>query len=248
MNSYNICFLATAINRAYEDFLLPFCLCALHHNPHGCVELVVEDVERFVNHYHSELYTLFAIHKRFIIRPFQNKFNHHVPNTYRFFETPVVYATYTYIMDVDVMMLDDIVPLFAARFPSKPHLLNNIIRKNTNRLTGMHYVHTKNYFTPKLKRAQKELYHSNVLENDEEVLYDIVQRVHPLPPREFQWRPIFGIHFSPNRGLNKSMQLRTTRNYYDKFMHVRDTYPTLFEFPIFKALVTQLQEDFVISE
>lgn len=117
-----------------------------------------------------------------------------------FFETPVVYATYTYIMDVDVMVLDDIVPLYAAHFPNKPHLINNIIRKNTNHLTGMHYVHTKNYFTPKLKRVQKELYHSKkkyskTTVDDEAVLYDIVQRAHPLPPRKFQWRPIFRYSF-----------------------------------------------------
>ena len=47
-----------------------------------------------------------------MIREPQHEINNHIPNTYRFFEIPTVDSEYTYISDIDIMFLEDILPLY----------------------------------------------------------------------------------------------------------------------------------------
>ena len=67
-----------------------------------------------------------------------------------------------------------------------------------------------------------------------------------LPNFEHRWRPILGIHFSPNRGKNKSMNLSTNKIYYNKFKEIENEYKELFEYDIFKKLTKQLDNEFII--
>lgn len=224
---------------------MPFALFALHHHPRGFVEMVVVDKGAFVRTYYRQLHELERVSTRFGIRNFSRPLNHHIPNTYRFFEKPLTKATYTYIMDVDVMLLDDVVPHFEAHFARNNTTVNNMIRKGTKRLTGMHFVKSDEYFTPALDALQDEHYASPV-DNDERILYRIVERLGKLPPTEFQWRPIYGIHFSPSRGRNKSMDLRTTSTYKQQFIDVLNKYPSFKVFPIFRNMRIDLEEEFCI--
>lgn len=89
--------------------------------------MVVVDKEAFVRTYHEQLHELERVSVQFGIRNFSRPLNHHIPNTYRFFERPQTQATYTYIMDV--MLLDNIVPHFEAHFPDNNTTVNNMIRK-----------------------------------------------------------------------------------------------------------------------
>ena len=36
----------------------------------------------------------------------------YMKNSYRFFETPTVESKYTYIADIDIMFMEDILPLY----------------------------------------------------------------------------------------------------------------------------------------
>ena len=35
-----------------------------------------------------------------------------MPNTYRFFEVPTVKSKYTYICDIDIMIMEEVIPNF----------------------------------------------------------------------------------------------------------------------------------------
>lgn len=72
-------------------------------------------------------------------------------------------------------------------------------------------------------------------------------KIFGLPKFEHRKRPIYGIHFSPNRGDNKKLKLVTNKNYYDKYMSIKSKYPKLFEFEIFKKLTSQLENEFSIE-
>ena len=183
-----------------------------------------------------------------MIREPEIKHNRHIPNTYRFFEKPVIDSTYTYITDIDIMFLEDnIVNKYKSFWPSGlPY--NNILRyKDSVRLTGIHMIKTKEYFTKEFINVQKKRYENDSNENDEVVLGQMCKKVFGLPDFSHRVRPIYGIHFSPNRGNNKSMELVTSKIYYNKYLDIRSKYPEIFEFEVFKNLTNQLENEFIIK-
>lgn len=250
---WDIVFLANAIGQKYEAFLIPFAFFALSTHPNGFVEMVVESVELFKQRNHKALETLSTIHSRFCVRTMKNKVcrKRHVPHTYRFFETPQERGKYTYIMDVDVMLLENIIDQFVNNWPIGC-VVNNMIRCDENgssvrRLTGMHMVQTDLYYTEALQKEQLNAYqrtHSNT--NDEFILHNMVQKCHRLPPVSHRFRPICGIHFSPNRGRGKRMELCTSKHYAQIFHMYATRHPKLFDLPQFAHLSQQLKEEFHI--
>lgn len=112
-------------------------------------------------------------------------------------------------------------------------------------LTGMHFVRSDAYFTPAL-HALQERYYASPVDNDERILYKMVEHLGKLPSTEFQWRPIYGIHFSPSRGRNKSMDLCTTDTYKQRFLDVMNEYSVFQSFPIFRNMWRDLEEEFRI--
>jgi len=246
---YHINFIASAYDKphadTYQSFLIPFTFFALQTDPNSHVEMIVEDVSAFKNKYKTELSVLEKINTHFLIRQPTYPRNKHIPNTYRFFEKPQVDSVYTYIADIDIMFLEnDIVGKYVASWPNNlPY--NNKLRPNApSHLTGIHMVKTKEYYTDRLYECQKKYYHG-AIENDETILQKLCKEVFGLPNLSHQFRPIYGIHFSPNRGPKKSLHLKTSKIYYNKFMEMKEKYKELFEFEIFQKLVKQLKEDFV---
>lgn len=172
--------------------------------------------------------------------------NKNIPNTYRFFEVPKVKSKYTYICDIDIMLLEEILPNYLSNWPKNlPY--SNILRSDTNRLTGVILTITEQFFNDKYTECQKKLYESNNPNNDEHILKMMCEAVHGLPPKNFSYRPILGIHFSPNRGENKSMDLKTNKKYFDIFKKVVDKYPELFNYKIFNNLLFQLNNNFMVT-
>ena len=175
---FDVVFLANAILERYEDFLVPFTYFALSTNPNSFVEMVVVSADAFERRCAASLELLRKVHTNFLIRDMDRKINgKHVYNTYRFLEVPHTKGRYTYIMDVDVMHLESIVPRFEKRWPGNC-VMNNIIRPNSKRLTGMHMVKTSEYYTAALLAEQDSMYRNPVQqgENDEVALYHMVQR------------------------------------------------------------------------
>lgn len=243
---YAINFLACAIGKPYEEFIVPFIFFALQSNPESFVEAIVVDVKAFCNTFKDELLTLREIcGDNYLIRGFSRPLNHHIPNTYRFLEVPTVSAKYTYIADIDIMFLEPIVENYLKRWPAgnpaPPY--NNMIRKGTTRMTGVHFVITADYFTDALKAAQERLYRSPKT-NDEMILYQMCESAFGPVDLEYAWRPIYGIHFSPNRGPEKVMDLITTPIYTKKFIEYIDKYTKMKSYPCFSRLINQLDTVF----
>ena len=164
---YELNFLAFAINKKqgtnYEDFLIPFTFFALLHNPNSHVEIIVENSEAFTSKYSKEILELQKINQHFLIRNMQRKLNKHLPNTYRFFEVPTVKSKYTYITDIDIMYLDNILPRYLNTW-SQSHLPYHNVRRNIKspRLTGVMMVETDKYYTDAFKKSQDKYYTMNL--------------------------------------------------------------------------------------
>lgn len=246
---YDINFLAYAIDLndgyTYENFLIPFLFFCLLHNKNSHVEIIVLEPYKFKNRYQDEINYIKKINNNFLIRKPQYKINNNNPNTYRFFESPTVKSQFTYISDVDIMYLEEILPKYLNTWPQNlPY--HNIVRPLTNRLSGLIMVKNNEYYTKEFLNIQKKIYDMNINKNDEMILYDMCKEVHGLPDYSFTYRSIFGIHFSPNRGLNKKMMLKVNKKYKDKFMNISEMYPELFKYKIFSNLLEQLMNDFII--
>lgn len=247
---YKINFIANAIDKnnksTYEDFLIPFTFFALINNPNSHVEIIVLNKTKFIDKYKTEIDELRKINSNFLIRNLTYKLNKNIPNTYRFLETPVVNAEYTYIADVDIMFIENIIEQYTKNWPLNL-CYNNIIRyKNIDRLTGVHMVKTSSYYTTEFKKIQNIYYNNNINENDEIILGKMCKSIHGLPDFSHRFRPVLGIHFSPNRGKNKTMELKTSKKYYDIFCSIKEKYNDMFKFNIFSNLEKQLLNEFII--
>lgn len=243
---YTINFLACAIGKQYEEFIVPFIFFALQSNPNSFVEVVVVKKATFSRAFEKELTSLQAIcGGQFLIREFSRPLNKHIPHTYRFLEVPTVLAKYTYIADIDIMFLEPIVENYLNMWPSgdpKPPY-NNMVRKGTTRMTGVHFVITNEYFTEQLKKNQEILYNSTPT-NDEMILYKLCELTFGPIDLEYKWRRIYGIHFSPNRGPAKAMELITTQAYSKQFKALLEQYPEVEKLPCIISLVEQLDSIF----
>lgn len=79
--------------------------------------------------------------------------------------------------------------------------------------------------------------------NDEIILGEMCKEVRGLPDFSFRYRPILGIHFSPNKGVN----LKTSQIYKDLFLDTIEQNKNVLEFDVLKNLVDSLNDDFIIA-
>ena len=246
---FEINFIAYAIDKKndglYEDFLIPFTFFSLLFHKNSHVEIIVLDPETFKKKYSKEILSIKKINDNFLIRKPQHKLNNHIPNTYRFFEAPTVQSNYTYISDIDITYLENILPTYLKTWPQNlPY--HNIIRPGSIRLSGVMMVESKKYYTDEFKECQKKYYDINLNVNDEEILYKMCKDVHGLPDNSLNYRPILGIHFSPNRGKNKKMALKTFKKWTNTFFNEANKYQDLFKYDIFNNLLNKLKNEFEI--
>jgi len=247
---FDINFIAYAIdkknNGLYEDFLIPFTFFSLLFNKNSHVEIIVLDPDNFKNKYNKEIESIKKINSNFLIRKPQYKLNKHWPNTYRFFEAPTVKSKYTYISDIDIIYLEEILNKYLDSWPRDLPYHNRLRSIASCRLTGVTMVKNDKYYTDEFKKCQKKYYDMNYSENDELILGKMCKEIHGLPDINFKYRPIFGIHFSPNRGKGKRMELKTSKRYNETFLNIAKIYQDLFKYRIFNNLLNQLKNDFII--
>ena len=305
---FDINFIAYAIDlendSVYEDFLVPFTFFSLLFNKNSHVEMIVLDPDNFKRKYSKEIASIKEINGNFLIRGPQYKPNRNVPNTYRFFEVPTVRSKYTFISDVDIMCLEDILPNYLSNWPvvgtpptrqgTKNNLVanhvpsvlsestetlqtkatptastnglsilnqsttdidnafylpySNMIReKHDSRLTGVMMVKSDTYYTDDFIECQKKYYNMNKSHGDEDLLGWMCKEIHGMPDLSFRLQRVYGIHFSPNRGSEKVLGLETSKRYYDLFLGVVNKYRHLFDYDIFRKLLSQLYEHATIA-
>lgn len=188
----------TCANRAYEDFTPLFVASALWSNPQAHVEVGLEDAAAFRA---TPAWTLLRdrFGDRFTIRSVawtDGQGRPIRPGTVRFVTQPAVPAFYTYITDIDIIMLDRGIQQRHARHMLREGLpYSNWVRPGEDRLTGLHF--TRSDFQYPLP-AVDDLALGSL--NDEMALFVIVERLlGRSPPRGPMFRPVHGIHVSPNR-------------------------------------------------
>lgn len=192
----------TYANNAYSLFALPYAFFALNANPNSRVEIILEDLELFIDEYGDGIKALEDIF------PGQAVFRQSLtvknkvkckPHVVRFIEEPVTKSDYVYIGDIDVLIFEDILELHKGFMDEHNLPFSNIIRKGTEstqfpRLTGLHFCpFEKMYPLPDLEDINLNA------RNDENVLYEIMIRKGFMVPTHFRHRPLCGIHISLNR-------------------------------------------------
>ena len=146
------------------------------------------------------------------------------------------------------MILDDVLNFFKFNWPKNMCYSNILRKKGYVNLTGVHMVLTKKYYTDNLIKHQKKIYKKNGGMNDEKILGLLCEGNHKLVPFDYRFRPIIGIHFYPNRGPNKMMELMVNNYFKHKFLTIRNHNLELFKFKIFDDLYKQLIYNFIIKK
>lgn len=206
----NINFFSTSDNARYNMFIIPHILSVLYHVKNSHVEIVIKDCEKFKKENKEALDILYREYgNRFLIRQMSTEFDHikyvHIGQIFRFLDQPEVKCKYTYIGDIDILTLDtDIVETHRQLMNEQRVPYSNIVRPDSNRLTGCMCLETKPYYD-KVKYKIKEFLNSPEsvyypILNDEILLYNLVKPALGLPKYNTgKYRPIHGIHISLNR-------------------------------------------------
>ena len=177
----------------YELFVLPYMASALIHNYNVRVEVCVEDNARFrkTNALGIEVLLRHYGENRVRIRDVVSS-RGVSPNSVRFLETPEVMSEFTYIGDIDILILEQISQKHIDRMLSAGLPYSNVLRPGRRALSGLHFTRSDAYYPVALPAGVD-------LNLDEALLYALVtSRGAPLPPEEWN-RPAHGFHLSLNR-------------------------------------------------
>ena len=177
----------------YELFVLPYMASALIHNADARVEVCVDENARFraTNALGIEVLLRHYGENRFRVRDAVSS-RGVSPNSVRFLETPEVMSEFTYIGDIDILILEGVSKRHIDRMSSAGLPYSNVLRPGRRALSGLHFTRSDAYY-PVSPPADVDL------DRDEELLYALVtSRGVPLPPGEWN-RPAHGFHLSLNR-------------------------------------------------
>jgi len=175
----------SACNRNYEAFIVPYAAAALHHNADVAVEICVEDPARFRQENQGSAEVLDrAFPDRWLVRT--GNFSGTIPNSVRFLEQPQLRADYTYIGDIDILILDnDLTQAHLTHMAETGLPYSNILRPQGERLTGLHFTRTDAHYPISLPPDV------DLKWKDEHLLYRLVQaKGLPLPAPTDKFRPI----------------------------------------------------------
>lgn len=188
----------TCADRKYQDFSLLFALSNLHHIDDSIVEIGLEDPETFASENERALSLLDETfgRGRVLLRSarFQINGRRVRPGTVRFIETPSP-AEYVYISDIDIITLDPALPDVHIAFMKRRNLpySNSVRATDRSRMSGLHFARYDDWYPlPAVADVIDQM-------SDERVLRIICERK-GFPVQEDEWfRPVHGIHISPNR-------------------------------------------------
>jgi len=204
----------TCCNAEYKHYVPMFIHSILFHNLDVDVEVCMETVEpseefRKAIQYLTERYPsskiLIRTRPDFLHVKLGERTFGSCANVIRFIETPEIKNEYVYIADVDIITLEKNV--------SQKHIDNmnklgtkysNIVRPNLSpkRLSGLNFTEWDAYY-PILDYF--ELATRSLLSLDEVFLYEMVARKQQINETT-TFRPIHGIHISPNRDPKEWIQ------------------------------------------
>ncbi|GGC74461.1 hypothetical protein [Chelatococcus reniformis] len=186
----------TAADRAYLPFVLPYAASVLHHNDDSALEIFVPDRAQIEQAYTAGLAKLQHL---FPDRLLLTQVNFDAPGSViRFIKQPSMRATYVYIGDIDILVLEAIAPRHIAIMERENIRYSNEVRSSfqtlgLNKMTGLHFSEYDFYYPvaipddidlPSLK-----------WNSDEDLLYQIVS-ARTEPRVGSIGRPVHGFHMS----------------------------------------------------
>lgn len=204
----------TCCNNKYCDFIPLFVFSNLYNNKNSFVEVGYQGIDsKIINNYESVLKDIFGY--RFLLKEIDMEYvtvkNHElniekkfktIPNTVRFIVPPEIITDYVYISDIDIITLDEnILDIHIKNMNDNNLKYSNIVRQSTNpeslkRLSGLHFTPYENYYPIP---NHFDLCESGYLNHDEAFLYEIIKKRYPEFNYDLTFRPVHGIHVSPNR-------------------------------------------------
>ena len=195
----------TSANNAYELFVLPYMTSVLVHNEDARVEVCLDDSAAFTlaNAAALDILATGFGSDRFLLRNTAELSNVSdsgmadttvPPNTVRFIQTPEVITEYTYIGDIDMLLLESVTDKHLRRMAHTGMPYSNILRPGRKALSGLHFTRSDIYYPVRIAPDA-------ALNRDEYLLYDlVVARGLGLPDPDDRWRPMHGYHMSLRRG------------------------------------------------
>lgn len=186
----------TSATTPYWPFILPYATSVLAHNPDALVEVAVEDIDDFVKTACTGIAALESqFPDQFHVRGGQFDIIHSA--AVRFLETPERMSQYTYIGDIDILVLEGGITDGHLRHMEQTGLpYSNLVRavRDRRRMSGLHFTRSDAYYPVRLPPE------ANELNNDEEILLAMIEsRGIGLPPDDHPYRPVHGLHLSLNR-------------------------------------------------
>ncbi|WP_354672519.1 hypothetical protein [Vibrio metschnikovii] len=184
----------TCANSKYAFFVPIYVYFVLKYNKDARVEVLVDNQETLLYLNDFIIWINEKYPERTLVRAVN--FEGVTPNIVRFLEEPLVKTKYTYIADIDILVVDNVTSWHVKKMEelNLPH--SNIIRKGQERLTGLHFCETIKHYPVLFDDFNIK---SNKSSTDEEFLYFTYKIKNKLPPITHTKRPEHGIHISINR-------------------------------------------------
>lgn len=196
-------------NESYADFFLLFAHSAMHHNEDTRVSIALPE-DRLVPYREIDvLQSLFPDRKRCTVTVSDHlkKGSAISPGACRWIIDPLNHPDedYLYISDIDIITLDDIRDLHVPYMQTTGLPYSNAVRRYTgkNRMTGLHFTE----YSALHPMTSEWLQDIDLTIYDEDVLYCIIDKKGYGFPSDY-YRPVPGIHISPNREPRDSKNKR----------------------------------------
>lgn len=182
----------TAADRRYEMFVLPYITSALAHNADARVEVCLQDASAFRSRSERALSILgqYFGEDRILLRG--ARWTGIPPNTVRFLETPKETTEFTYIGDIDILVLEAITDIHVDRMNRHGLPYSNEVRSGRKALSGLHFTRSDAYYPVSLPDGVDP-------GRDEELLYALVTARGWGKPPQGVLRRVHGYHVSPHR-------------------------------------------------
>lgn len=182
----------TAADTRYEMFVLPYIVSALFHNSDARVEVCLQDVSGFRSSNERALDILreHLGEDRILLRG--ARWAGIPPNSVRFLETPREITKFTYIGDIDILILEAVTDIHLDRMIRHGLPYSNEVRKGRRALSGLHFTRSDAYYPVTVPEGADP-------RRDEELLYALVTARGWGTPPPGVLRGVHGYHMSPNR-------------------------------------------------
>lgn len=232
----------TAATGKYNMFVLPYIASVQWSNPSASIEILTDKPRKY-----EECEMML---KNVTIRNIPDEFKPWIRNkqksqAIRFLTYPDVRKDYTYIGDVDIIVLEDILQQHVDNMKKIRKPYSNIVRPNSQRLTGLHFVDTDKWYGKLRRWPTWKL--MEVLENktksDEQTLYWITRRLFGVPDASATFRPVHGIHTSLNRNIDPKNDIPgwgAHPQWLEKYKELRESEEWKTFYPYFDHKYTQI--------